>query len=264
MGKKDSNFNDKIKSGRLVFAALIAAFLFVGAFATYNLVTIDREYKEAQNEYEELRIYASGITRPYSPEDDIKEPQQQDENEEMTIEHEIMPDLSSINPDYIGWIRIDGTNVDYPVVQGNDNYKYLNTTFRGGNNSSGTIFMDTECDSTFGSFALLHGHNMRDGSMFGSLHHYLDDSFKLSHPEIIIFPPDETPLVYTVFAAKLTNISDTVFLLPTKEHTDIVDYFSAFSFSRRELEDSIDLLVLATCTENNRNERLLVMAYRKK
>jgi len=63
-----------------------------------------------------------------------------------------LPDLSpfdthwlEINPDYVGWLKIDGTNIDFPIVRGNDNEKYLTTTFKGEENILGAVFMDYRC-----------------------------------------------------------------------------------------------------------------------
>ena len=78
--------------------------------------------------------------------------------------------LRDINPDCVGWIEIPGTNISYPIVQGRDNDHYLRLNFEGKYSVGGVIFLDHRCDSDFDrTNTIIYGHNMRDGSMFGSL-----------------------------------------------------------------------------------------------
>lgn len=86
-------------------------------------------------------------------------------------------ELQKINPDIVAWIRIDGLGIDYPVVQGEDNEHYLYYTFRGEANVAGSIFLDYRNKADFSdSKIILYGHNMKNGSMFGSLKKYQDES----------------------------------------------------------------------------------------
>jgi len=262
MGK--SNSRSKIVSGRYIFAVLIAVFAIAGGIAAYNLITTERNYSTARNEYNELRMYVQTHAITSSGEENNETTAEAD----MPMQHETKPDLSEINPDYIGWIQIDGTNVDYPIVQGADNYKYLNTTFMGERNPSGAIFMDSRNTGGFFGFSLIHGHNMRDGSMFGDLYKLLDieldDELQPVFPEITIFTPENKSLTYQIFAVRRTTENDTVFMLPESGYDEISEYFAEFGFSPDYLQQSIDILVLATCTTGGRSERLLVMATRNR
>lgn len=90
------------------------------------------------------------------------------------------------NPDLVGWLRIDGTEIDLPVVQtpGNNEY-YLRRGFDGLYATGGTLFLDEQCsilpDNPTANW-LIYGHNMADGSMFGTLTRYRDESFYKEHP----------------------------------------------------------------------------------
>jgi len=253
-----SKMTNRTKSGRLVFVALITLFVITGGIAVYNLLKTDMEYTAADNEYEELRRFApvlidsapgsgSAVDEPENP--------QTEPPEEAAALPEVMPDLSDINPDYIGWIRIENTNIDYPVVRGTNNEKYLNTTFKGERNPSGTIFMDYLCTEGFDGFAILHGHNMRNGSMFAGLHSFRDDNEQYS--DIMIFKPDGELLIYRVFDVVITDNRDVVYSLPEMD-SEAVDEF----FAERGIYRSEGILVLSTCTEGPRDERLLVFAKR--
>ena len=94
--------------------------------------------------------------------------------------------LSEENPDMVGWIRIDGTNIDYPVVQCADepNY-YLKHDFAGRYTDFGCPFAQANCDVQDPSDnVILYGHNMKDGSMFSDLVRYQSRSFWETHRTI--------------------------------------------------------------------------------
>lgn len=87
------------------------------------------------------------------------------------------------NNDFVGWIKIDGTEIDYPVVQGADNDYYLLHNFE--KESRGTIFMAYDCDAELGSKnTVIHGHNWLDDSVFSPLVQYSDFEFYKKHPVI--------------------------------------------------------------------------------
>lgn len=102
---------------------------------------------------------------------------------------EVLPRYRSLyeqNPDLIGWLRIDGTGIDLPVVQTpGDNEYYLRRGFDRFYAVGGTLFMDERCsvgpDAPTDNW-LIYGHNMRDGSMFGQLVRYRDEAFCQAHP----------------------------------------------------------------------------------
>ena len=90
------------------------------------------------------------------------------------------------NPDLVGWLRIDGTDIDLPVVQTpGDNEYYLRRGFDRFYAMGGTLFLDERCSLSPDAPAdnwLIYGHNMRDGSMFGQLVYYRDEDFYKAHP----------------------------------------------------------------------------------
>lgn len=92
------------------------------------------------------------------------------------------------NPDLVGWLRIEGTDIDYPVVQvPGDNTFYLRRGFDRRYATGGTLFIDGRCGMGFGDQTstanwLLYGHNMRNGTMFGTLDRYADEEFFRDHP----------------------------------------------------------------------------------
>lgn len=105
----------------------------VFGIAAMNLVEIGKEYYDGQKEYEELKEYTE--EKANGQQDDPTE----SEAEEKTID---FAELRKINEDIVAWIQIPGSDVDYPVVHGEDNEYYLHHTFQKEANKAGSIFLD--------------------------------------------------------------------------------------------------------------------------
>ena len=89
---------------------------------------------------------------------------------------------SPITSDMVGWITMDDTNIDYPIMQGEDNTEYLNKDPYGKFSLSGSIFLDSRNNSAFtDEYSLIYGHHMEYGVMFGALDDYLDEDYLQSH-----------------------------------------------------------------------------------
>ncbi|HDR4872685.1 TPA: class B sortase [Bacillus cereus] len=94
-------------------------------------------------------------------------------------------DLQKINPEIVGWITMDDTQINYPIVQAKDNDYYLFRNYKGEDMRAGSIFMDHRNDvKSQNRNTILYGHRMKDGSMFGSLKKMLDEDFFMSHRKL--------------------------------------------------------------------------------
>jgi len=203
-----------------------------------------REDVSARNEYADLRQSF-----------ELTEPQIEPLVEEPVDTRIDMSYFSAINPDFVGWLAIGGTELSYPVVQGQDNELYLSTTFHGERNPAGAVFMDYRMRQSFDTpVVMLHGHNMRDGSMFASLPKYLDPVFLDDHLDIVIVTAEGETLVYEVFHARRTNAWDSIYTLDFNSATTIALFETAPPETSR-------ILVLSTCTsDGDRSARVLVYA----
>ena len=87
-------------------------------------------------------------------------------------------DLIKQNSDTVGWIQVNGTNINYPFVQTSDNDFYLNHSFNKSKNSGGWLFMDyRNSKNDFDRNTIIYGHNMKNKTMFGSLKNILTSSW---------------------------------------------------------------------------------------
>lgn len=111
------------------------------------------------------------------------------------------------NNDFVGWIKIDGTEIDYPVVQADDNDYYLNHNFDKKKESRGTIFMDYTSDSNLGYMnTVIHGHNWLDDTVFSELPQYSDIDYYREHP-IIEYNTRTEMHKWKIFAVFITTAS---------------------------------------------------------
>lgn len=177
-------------------AALTAAFM---------IFKTARDYKAASDEYDSLRQYASeevSTTETAEKVSDIKpiELEEAEERKELKSNEnredfpEMEVDFKALrekNPDTVGWLYVGSCGISYPIVQGEDNDYYMNHTFEGTVNSSGAIIMDYRDDKYLKDWnTFIYGHNMKNGSMFGSLKKLLnDETLYDSDPYIYVYLP---------------------------------------------------------------------------
>lgn len=109
--------------------------------------------------------------------------------------------LREVNSQVLGWIVIPGTRLSYPLLQGTDNQYYLNHTWRGSRNSVGGIFLECQSSGTLEDFhTIIYGHNVRNGTMFGSLQSYRNWQYWSAHPAVYV-TVDGGSYRYEIFAA---------------------------------------------------------------
>lgn len=91
-------------------------------------------------------------------------------------------ELQAINPDVFGWLNVYGTNIDYPILQGEDNSKYVNTNVDGEYSLIGALFLDYRNKPDFSDFnSIIYGHHMVEDKMFGDIADFADRDFFDSH-----------------------------------------------------------------------------------
>ena len=115
-------------------------------------------------------------------------------------------ELYAMNPDLVGWIRMDGTEMDYPVMQTPDRPNhYLYKDFESKQSARGSIYIREECDMNEPSDNItVYGHNMRDGSMFACLNEYVNKEAWDNNP-LIFFDTLYEYHVYKIFAVFKTT-----------------------------------------------------------
>jgi len=180
------------------------------------------------------------------------------------VEGESIPESIPITDDMVAWITLDDTNIDYPVMQSEDNSKYLNMNPYGEFSLSGSIFLDSRNSGTFtDKYSILYGHHMEYGVMFGALDEYLSESYLKSHSEgtLLVGRKNVRTCRLKVFAAAKVNVFDNRDFFETtaedidqmiREHAKVYD---------ETVQKTGHILALSTCTEPVSQNRLIVFCY---
>lgn len=188
-----------------------------------------------------------------------------------------MAELYAENPDIVGWIQIEGTEIDYPVMYTpQDGQFYLYRNFEGEEDPTqeGCLFVDEHCSVDPRSTNLLiHGHNMKNGTMFHTLINYKDEDFYKQHPVITyktLYEQQEYEIAY-VFLSKVYNVEDNVWKFYKFYEAENAEQYDDFTAHCKELElydtgvtaqYDDDLITLTTCEYSTDNGRMVVVARR--
>ncbi len=217
-----------------------------------------------------LAVYIIGDLRDAKTEDDIKGLKGNDVKVPEVLDE--YAGLYAENSDTIGWLKIDGMTIDYVVMQAPDEInKYLRHDFYGKDSTRGCLFVDEYCDIFNSDNIIIYGHNMKDGSMFGTLDSYADESFYAEH-KIIRFDTIYEKHSYEVVAAISTSIpakDEDVFryyeYTGSNDEETFLDYADFIEKNKLydtgvEINPGDKLLTLSTCAYHTTDGRFVVVA----
>lgn len=167
--------------------------------------------------------------------------------------------LKRYNTDVVAWLKVNNTNIQYPVVQTNDNKYYLNHSFDKTVNSTGWIFADykNKFDETDKNI-IIYGHNRKDQSMFGSLHKVLDkDWYENKENKEIILITEKEKYEYEVFS--VYQIPDEEYYIKTnfnstEEFKNFINELksrSIYNFNT-DINEISQIITLSTCGASNK------------
>ena len=229
-----------------------------------NVFRLSREYQKGINEYQQLESYAS-VKEEAPVQEESTEAEETEEESLIPVSVDIQYDeLKKINEDFAGWLYYEPLDISYPIVRGNDNDYYTHYTFEGEKNSSGAIFMDflnkTDC-SDYNT--IVYGHNMRNGTMFGSLKKMLNDSsIQEENPNFYVFTEDKA-YMYEIFAVYLTQADSRTYDLirNEEEQQGFLDYVDETATWRSDKVVSAPdkVMTLSTCHGLHSNNRTIIL-----
>ncbi len=170
--------------------------------------------------------------------------------------------LRELAADAVAWITVDGTRIDYPVMQGKTNDDYLNKDPYGEFSLSGSIFLDSRNDKTFSDpYSLIYGHHMEYGAMFGSLDEYAGKEFFDAHKTGTLTVIKGAEYKITFFASCKAQATDKViFDPPESSNQALLEYLNkhAIIYDPRGVSAGSKLIALSTCQSAESYERMIV------
>ncbi len=251
----------KKKKTKLVLKKkFIVLFLIVfGSICLYSSYNILRWAKDARNTKKQVEEIQE-ITKVYEVEDNdatqiVNPPQDEDDNIywdyiKMNLINVDFNNLLEINNDTVAWIKVSGTNINYPVVQTTNNTYYLTKDFNKKYNSAGWVFMDYRNSvANFDKNTIIYAHGRIDGTMFGSLKNIIESNwYNNKENHIVKVSTQYENTLWQVFSVYRipetsdyleTNFSDVSFLNMLKERSE-------FKFDVT-LNENDKILTLSTC-----------------
>lgn len=232
---------DRLLNG--IIAVMIAAALLYGGFGLWDTWQI---YKGAEVDSELLK---------YKP---VLDPEGDGSNPTLS-------ELMEVNPDVCAWLTIDGTNIDYPVVQGDTNMDYINRDVYGEFSLSGSVFLDSTNGRDFlDHYSLIYAHHMEGNVMFGELPDFMEQAYFYGRTGGTLFLPDRTCRI-EIFACLYTDAYDPAVFNPAggngeAAQAELLEYLKRESVQYREIGVTAAdrILGLSTCSEASTNGRVLL------
>ncbi len=170
--------------------------------------------------------------------------------------------LRGQNKDIIAWVYCPGTQINYPVVQSEDNDYYLRRLLDGTRNTAGTIFADYRNAPNFSNFnTLIYGHNMRNETMFGTLKEYRNQAYYEAHPVWYLLTPEANYKVELVAGYSVSEYDAIYYMKDTEEQqrTHLAELFEKSTFtSGLEIGETDTLVSFSTCERGKDDKRFIL------
>ncbi len=262
--------NKATKKGlyRILTLLCLAVFL----FSLWKLLGIHQEYKEAEELYQETAQAYTDVNAGDDGRDEEKEHARpvnpKGPQPPLWVD---FTELLKINEDIIGWIYMEDTVVNYPVLQGENNLYYLDKTYYKKYLASGSIYMDYVNEPDFSdAHSIIFGHNMKNHTMFGDLSDLRNADYLKEHPYVDIILTDGTWLRYEIFSMYRAHVEDGTYRAPLNKAKNFEPFMELVTSQNIHADADLELpevqagdkvLTLSTCTEDSADlERFVVHA----
>lgn len=162
-------------------------------------------------------------------------------------------DIMSLNSDIIGWVTVDDTTIDLPLLQNTEQRNYLNYDYRGRPSVSGSLYL-ADNETINDNLVVIYGHHIDGGAMLGCLDSFTDASYLAAHRTGRIMVPDATH-EFNIIACGRVDAYSSIYDGDLDGLNDIELYTGSF--------DSVSgqrVFIFSTCTSDNGLERLVVVA----
>lgn len=253
---------------RTIILLLLIAVIVVSSICLYNELN---ERKIQNEEYENIIMLFENVSEVDENDFRNKNKSEADNllSEEKTSSKSYNFELvKNINSDVVGWIKIDGTKVNYPIMQNkNDSNYYLYKNIYKNYSSIGSIYTPNICNLETSDNIILYGHHIKDGSMFGSLTKYKNYDYYKEHKYIKLMTDECSFSDYEIMAVIVTNVNDFSYYGFTKaenknQYNNYVKQCQNMSIFETGVQANYGdkLLTLITCEYSQSNGRMIIVA----
>lgn len=246
--KAGKPLSKRAKIRRIAEDIIMACLVVIILFSAWKIYSIVNEYKTNQDAYDKI----SGQSR----------------NGEFTGDIDFDA-LRKINPDVVAWLYYENSVIDYPVVKGENNDKYIYTMFDGTESGFGCLFVDAVTEDPFNQFnTIIYGHHMRNGSMFADLKHLKNPEYCEQHPRLELITPEGK--YHLEIYAFLNQPSDSkIYTTNIREEEERQSYIEtvnnlALYTTDITIKPTDRLVVLSTCAYEYKEARYMVICKMEK
>lgn len=248
-------------------------FIFLSLFSSYNIIRWSIDAKNTEKQIEEIHEIVEIRETTDSTETEIVNPPKEEVKKEnpywdyikMNLINVDFKNLKSINSDTVGWIQVNGTNINYPFVQTKDNTYYLKKDFNKKYNSAGWVFMDYRNNiDNFNKNTILYAHGRIDGTMFGSLKNITkSDWYKKIENHVVRLSTEYENTLWQVFSVYIIPETSDYLKIDFNSDEKYIDFLEMLK-NRSEYKFNVllnkedKILTLSTCY--NDNERVVLHA----
>ncbi len=257
------------------------------AFSLYNIGKSVVDYNEQNRLYDDIGDFVmdeNGVGIMFQGQDMLATP---DHKTGLTLTKDDLSDYTNANvinkdyarvrvkllnlkkryPDLYGWIMVGGTNINYPIMQANNNDYYLNHSYNGSPLGAGAIFADFTCEPKLmqNKNLVIYGHHMSNSSMFHQLDNFLKESFFMNNGKVIIYTLDGmyTYQIYSIYETHKYYPYITTYFSNNEKFIEFAETSEQKSIYRKgkvHFDGSSKLLTLSTCNNRFSDGRLAVHA----
>ncbi len=254
-----------------LFRILFAAAFLVCMASIALLFNYYKENREGSTEYQTLMAQAVTIRMDAGDSD-----QQFSQNTEITQQAGVLKnppallidfdELRKVNGDVVAWIDFPGQSISYPIVQGEDNEHYLKYTFEGKRNSAGCVFMDSRNSGLMiDGNTIIYGHNMKNGSMFGTLKRYMEQEHYEQFPYFDVYTPEGTYRCEILACARIQAKEENYPVkfgseLERNKYISNMKSLENYEIQTSQTTSQAPLVLLSTCTGGQKAYRFVVLS----
>lgn len=174
-------------------------------------------------------------------------------------------DLMAMNEDVRAWITIDGTNIDYPMVQGDDDFEYLNKNVEGEFSLAGAIYLSAANAPDFSDpYNMVYGHHIDGGAMFSDVLKFRDQAFFDSHPEGALWLSDRAMKIEVFACVEADGLDEDIYRDANSVTADELAAFTERIVARATCSRAVDIaagdsiIALSTCEDAVSYARVLL------
>lgn len=232
------------KAKIFVLDILLFCFLAISIYSGFRLYKETADYKKGRESYKEIQ-------------EKVLLPDNDSGSKKILLDYEL---LKRINSDFVGWIYLEDSSINYPFVQTDNNEFYLYHLFDRSYNKSGCVFIDAENQKDFSDKnTILYAHHMKNGTMFHDIVKYENQDYYDSHKVIHISTVDSEYVVYPIAGFYTTGFDDylKIHFEDNEEFIEYVEKFRAEStfVSEETITEDDQIVLFSTCAYNVANGR---------